>query len=348
MKRLQKPPVGKTREKKQEPLAEGLQVSVPVGPKGRRLWSRMSDEEIVEYVRKVMEENEITGRSELQKADSGLYEVLRKRGLLDKVGFVEKRRKGRTWKDMSDEEVVEVVRKFVKENKITKRHVLEKADSGLYHVLRIRGLLDEIGFEERKRSWKSMSDEEVVELAKKLMEENGVSGKGELSEIDSGLYTILYNRGLLGEVGFEEKLRSWKEMSDTDVVELAKKIMEEKEITGRSELEKADSGLYVILRVRGLIEEVGVVEKRRKGRAWSKMSDEEVVEFAQEFIKEKGITEKNELRKAHTAVYRVLRRRGLLDRAFAQIEEQRTDQAREDVIDALTKFANEKPEVEVA
>ncbi|MBU1681908.1 hypothetical protein KKE38_03745 [Candidatus Micrarchaeota archaeon] len=406
MKRLQKPPVAEAKTSKKEPLAEGLQVNIPTGPKGRRLWRKtsdgevveiakkvmenkgiskrreliktdsglyrvlrkrglfdkvgfekklrswrgMSDEEIVKYARKMMEENEITGRRELKKADSGLYTVLREIGLLDKVGFVDKRRKKRSWKEMSDEKIVEFTRRLMEEKKITGRSELEKADSGLYTVLRERRLLGKIKFEQKKRFWRDLGDEEIIELARRLMKEKGVSSKSELKETDKGVYIVLLRRGLIDNVGFEEKRRSWEDMSDEEVVEFARKVMKEKDITRRRELEKDDYGLYSVLKKRGLLDEVGFEEKQRKYRSWKDMSDEEVVEFARKVMKEKDITGREELKKADCGLYQVLRKKGLLNHAFARIDQQRTNSARDAVIDALTKFAatDEKPEVGVA
>ena len=52
MKRLRaKKPIDVSRSKK-EPLAEGLQFTVPTDSAGRRLWSRMRNEEIVELAKK--------------------------------------------------------------------------------------------------------------------------------------------------------------------------------------------------------------------------------------------------------------------------------------------------------
>ncbi len=57
--------------------------------------------------------------------------LLQRRGLLDEVEFEEKRRKERSWKDMSDEEVVGLAKKLMLENKITTRSELLRADHGL-------------------------------------------------------------------------------------------------------------------------------------------------------------------------------------------------------------------------
>jgi hypothetical protein len=180
------------RSSKKEPLAEGLQI-VPTGPSGLRLWSRMKDEQIVEYARKVMKENRITGNGELRKVDRGLDDVLRRRGLLDEVGFEEKRV---SWEGMSNEELVGLARKVMKELEITGRSELKSSDVKLYSALQRRELLDEVGFEEKYRSWKDITDEEVVEVAREVMEEKEITGRYELEKADRGLYQILQRRGL--------------------------------------------------------------------------------------------------------------------------------------------------------
>ncbi len=291
MRKMKKPPAEELRKRKEEPLAEGLQIVVPTDSRGR-LWSKMSDEQIVEFAQKFMEENEITGKRELKKADSGLCYVLRRRGLNDEVGFVEKQRKVRPWKNMSDEQIIEFAKKSMKEKKITRRKGLKKADPGLYNILRKRGLNDEVGFEDKIRYWKDMNDEEIVEFAQKFMEENEITGKRELKKADSGLYNVLREKGLLNKVGFVEKLRRWMDLSNDELVEFAKNWMKENAINRRVDMEDNDDGIYC-----------------------------------------------------------ALRKRGLLDRAFADIEQQKNDLARDAVIDALEAFAandNDSAEDDVA
>ncbi|MFH1685198.1 MAG: hypothetical protein ABH983_02730 [Candidatus Micrarchaeota archaeon] len=317
---------------KKEPLAEGLQIVVPTDSAGRRVWSKMSDEQIVELAKKVMEENGITGRKKLINADRGLYSALHKRRLLDKVEFEDKLR---FWNGLSDDDIVEFARKTMEENEISGRSELEKADSGLYSVLGKRGLLDEIGIGWKRKLWKDISDDEIVEFAKKVMEENVVSGRTELKKADTGLYEVLRIRGLLGKVGFEEKQRSWKVMSEKKIIMFTKEIMKENEISSRTGLIKVDSGLYRVLRIRGLLGKVGFEEKKR---SWENLSNEDIVELAKKVIKEKGITERNELINADRGLYKVLYERGLVDRAFANIDQQRNDRSRNAVIDALEAF----------
>ena len=395
MRKMKRPPAEELRKKKEEPLAEGLQIVVPTSPSGRRLWRKMSDRQIIEFAEKVMKEEGITGRKELRNIDSGLYTILSKRNLLDKIGFEKKQEKRspwndmsdteiiefamrimeekgitrkqelknensilhgilykrglldevgfednvRSWKDVGDGEIIEHVRKVMREKGISGRYEMQKADHGLYGTLKTRGLLDKVGFEDKvrkKRAWKSMIDEEVLILARKLKEEMNITRRKKFENADSGLYRALKKRRLIDEVGFEDKQRSWKHMSDEEIIDIARKLVEEKKISGKGGIRKADSGLYNILRKRGLFAKVGFEDEYR---SWESMDDEEVIEIARKVMEEKGISWRSELRKADQGAYNVLRKRGLLGRAFAHIEQQKTDSARDAVIDALEAFA---------
>lgn len=59
----------------------------------------MDDSKLVRFTKELIAEKGITKSSYLQKADNSLYETLRRRGLLGKLGFS----KGRTWEDRVNE-----------------------------------------------------------------------------------------------------------------------------------------------------------------------------------------------------------------------------------------------------
>ncbi len=394
--------------RKKKPLAEGLQVAVPTDSHGRRLWKKMSnrliievarkfikenkiggkkdleradsglyqvlqrkklfegtgleekrrfwakmdDEEIVEIAREFIEENGISGRGELERTDLGLYTVLRKRRLLGKAGLEKKQRKKRDWKDMGDGEIVEIARKLIEEKEISGRSELQRVDNGVYYILRKRRLLGKVGFVQKRRKhrpWKNMGNREIIEIARKVIEENNITTKGKLKKTDAGLHNILKRRKLFGEVGFGKKIRSWKKMSDEELVDLARKFIERKGISGKKELQRVDNGLYIVLIRRELIDKLDLEERKKKERPWKDMDDEKVIRYAWRVIKESGVTGRSELLETDSGLYHALRKRGLLDQVFAHIDQQRTNQARDAVIDALTKFANSgKMEVEVA
>ncbi len=338
MRKMKKPPAEELRKKKEDPLAEGLQIVVPTGPSGIRLWRKMNDEEVVEYARKVLQENGMSKKVELQKADPGLYTALRTRKLLRRVGFVQKRRKERSWKDMGDEQIIEIAKRLMDENDITGREELSQADPGLYQALRKRELLYYIDFDERERSWKDMSDEQIIEFAKKVMKETGVMTRNELKKIDSGLVSLLYMRRLVGKVGFKgkRKTRSWKNITDDEILKMARRLVREKEMASKQEIKNADTGLYMILWKRGLLDDVGIEEKHR---SWRKMSNEEIIDHARKVMEENEITERTELQKYDPGLYSILLRRKLIDHAFAHTDQKKENQARDAVIDALDAFA---------
>ena len=132
----------------QEPITETI---IPLDPQGKRFWKSMSDEEIVAYARRYINENGIKNRKGLYNADNGLYNALRRRKLLDKVKFKERLR---NWSSMSDKRLVEHAQNFVDENDIINGTGLKKVDSGLYEILRNRNLICKIKFENNRRSWR--------------------------------------------------------------------------------------------------------------------------------------------------------------------------------------------------
>jgi len=392
MRKMKKPPAEELRKRKEEPLAEGLQGIVPTDSRGRVMWSKITDEEIVEYAREILRENRITGKKDLDKKDPRLYQALYKRGLFDEIGLGNK---CRSWTDMSDEEIVELAKRLVASKGMARKKELEREDNGLYQVLYKRGLFDAIRFEEKQRSWDDTDDEEIIRISRKLMEENGITGRKEFQEVDLGLYKVILKRGISGKIGFERKRRErrpWKDVSDEELIEVAEKIMEKeginsrvelkkadcgvyealrkrnllgeigfdykqrswdgicdeellrfakrfvkrKNISGRHELEKRDGGLYKVLLIRGLIDEI---EFEQRQRSWNDMTFDEIIEFARATIKEYMVDSRSELQGMDCGLYEALRKRGLLDRAFAQLDQQKDDQARDAIIDALDAFA---------
>ena len=69
MRKLQDTP-RKAKTTKKDPLAEGV---IPLNSQKHRDWKSLSDNEIVGYTRKVIDEKGIMSRSALQKEDYGLY-----------------------------------------------------------------------------------------------------------------------------------------------------------------------------------------------------------------------------------------------------------------------------------
>jgi len=143
-----------------EPFVEPV-----IDAQGRRLWSRMSDDELVSHVQKFMKEKNISGRRELWKAASGLYDALIKRermkpGIMDRIGF---ERKTRDWASMSDDSFVVYVKAFMKELGITGKKELKNADAAIYQEVRSRerkspGTMERIGFEKKRGKQAPLED----------------------------------------------------------------------------------------------------------------------------------------------------------------------------------------------
>lgn len=165
-----------------------------------RRWSKYSDEQLIDIAKGVLQDEGIDGRAELEKADSGLYQALRGRMLLDKIGISNSNSKDRKWTSLSDKELIVFAKRFVEENGIVGRKDLERADNGLIQVLRRRKLLDKLEFEGDERAWSRHSDEELVSYSQKFASKNQVKNKHGLQKADQGLYAALWRRKLLDKV----------------------------------------------------------------------------------------------------------------------------------------------------
>jgi len=144
------------------PLAEGIRSA------GRkRDWASMGDEQIVGIARKLIEVKGILNREGLRRADRGLYGILWKRKLLDRIGLT-KRQDKRNWG--TDEEVLDIALKSIEERGIRSRKGLEKADIGLYQALRRRKLLDSLFAPIRQGQESEEQEKGLREIAEALEE----------------------------------------------------------------------------------------------------------------------------------------------------------------------------------
>jgi hypothetical protein len=159
--------------------------------------------------------------------------------------------KGATdWLAFDNAHIIAFAQKFVEEKGITNRKGLRAADPKVYFALLNRRLVGKVipeSLHSGRRDWSSISDEELITLAQKFVEENGIRNRYGLEKADSGLNWVLRKRGLIGKIGFELEKRDWTSLSDDQLVSHAQKFVEEKEIGKRSGLEKADLGLYIAL-----------------------------------------------------------------------------------------------------
>jgi len=334
MHRLQNPEPKTSKPARMEPVAEG-----PAKPAGRRSWGRMSDAELVAHAKEFIAERGTTGRTELQKADSGLYNALKRRKLLDEVGLPDSRGERRDWAGMEREELVARSKEYITETLIGGRKELKRADPGLYQALRKRKLLGEVGLAEKHRDWAGMERGEFVSIAKGFISERRIGSRVELEKADGGLYQALRRRKLLDEVGLAEKYRDWAGMGRDELVAFSKGYISENGITTKSELFRADACQYNVLRIMKLLDEVGLEEKRRD---WTGMGKTELIAHARDFIRELGIGTIGEMGGADSRLYKALRRRGLLRAIFSDIDSSNHADAVAGVLNALDSFGDEK------
>ncbi len=242
--------------KTRTPILESI---IPLDARDLRAWRMLNDKFLIAHARWKVADEKCGGRKELQKADSGLHDALRRRKLLGEVGLQDRYR---DWVGMGKEELVAHAKEFIAENGISGRKELAKADEGLYQALRRRKLLDGLGLPDtnvNNRLWAGMGKEELVDYSKTFIAERGISGRKGLKKAGSGLYQALRKRKLLDEVGLEDlrgERRDWTGLGKKELVGYSKKFIAERGINRRKELKKADAGLYQALWKRKLLDAV--------------------------------------------------------------------------------------------
>ncbi len=180
-------------------LRRGLNGRLEYPQKSRR-WG--TDDEVLAEARNVVEKNRIRSPFALAKFDKGLYKVLCKRGLLEKVELSGRREiKPRGFfKKMADHELVEYAKRVITEKAARKLSELQKSHAGMCRELKSRGLLDKAGFAGRRRTRSWGTDGEVLAEAREFIRKNAISSSKELIRADQGLYAVLVRRKLTGQV----------------------------------------------------------------------------------------------------------------------------------------------------
>jgi hypothetical protein len=301
-------------------------------------YSKMSDQELIEYADNFCKDNNITKRKKLINYDESLYQLLRKRKLLDSVFGPVKSKPRDFYTKMSKEELIEYAQDFIKENKIKKRIELESKNKGLYHVLSGRELLDSIfGSLESKPPgfYSKMSDQELIKYADNFCEKNEITKRIELVEKNGGLHNALFKSKLLDSVfGLLERKPHgfYSKMSDEELVKYADNFCKDNNITKRKELSIINGRLYHVLRGLKLLDSIFAPLKRKPLGFYTNMSNKELIAYAHDFIKDNNITKRIELIEKNKGLYHVLCRLKLLDSVFP--EQSHLD----DLVDAIRNF----------
>lgn len=277
----------------------------------------MGDDELVVAAMLVMEKRGLRSRNAIRKHDHTMYEALKKRHLWGMLPLEQNRRRSGLFADMSDDELIRRAKEEMSEKGITTRSELAKRDALLYDALRKRNLFDEAGFRSMHR-WASMTDEELIVLGKRVIAENDIETRYGLDKANHMIYHHLWRRGLLDAVGLptnrKGRQRKWVDLSDEELLGTAARIIAEKGISTKTQLGKADGGLFWILKKRDLLDRVDFKRKMRKNRSWAGFSDETLVEYAKRIMGENGIRTRSQLAKADSGLHRILVRRDLIDR----------------------------------
>lgn len=319
--------------REQTPLTETIQTD-----RRGRAWREMSDDELVKVARRIIEVKEIRGRKELHKADPGLYKVLSGRELLGRVGFDEKRGH---WVSMNDAELVAHTQSIVDKKGITNKKGLENEYGGLYQTLYHRKLLGRIRFEKNRpqRRWASLTDDALVIYAQRFIDERGIKSREELCKADCGLWGALYYRKTIDGVKFEADERAWSRYSDEKLILFAQRFVDRNGVENSKQFANLDGSLYQALCQRSLIDRIRL---SRGLKRWRKMSDDELIVYAQKIVDENEIKNRRELKRVDSRLHSALSKRNLLSRVFAPLETARSTEAVQQVFDGLKEFGEEK------
>ena len=236
-------------------------------PFQRNSWTKKTDEELVAYAQRVIQEEKIKNKRIFRKKEGGLYRHLLQRNLLDSLKF----EKGRNWRYFSDAELVAHTKQICRDNGIKTKKQMEGFDKGLYAVLNRRGLINELGFVKPKRKprdWTEMSDVKLVEYAQSYVDANGLENMHNLQKLDLGLYSALRARHLRSKLRFKKPQRRWRDLNDQELVDYARDFIVSNEVKNRKELWEVDKGLATVLRRRKLLDQVfAPLEQQKQNQA---------------------------------------------------------------------------------
>lgn len=194
-----------------------------------------------------------------------------------------------------------------------------------------------------QRDWKVMGDESLIAHSIWKIDDGHIDGRYMLVKGDSGLYQVLLRRKLLDLVGVQNSNkgdRNWAGMENSELIAYAREIIAGSRITGRRRLQEIDSGLYVALQGRKLMDDVGLSSSKNNNRDWASVERVELIAHAKRFVEKRGLRKRGELRRADSAQYLALWRRRLLDAVFSDVESPNHKEAVDGVLDAVKTFGD--------
>jgi hypothetical protein len=222
------------------------------------------------------------------------------------------RRGYRSWSSQADDHIISYARKVIDSSGIRSRKGLSVHDPSLYCTLRTRGLLDRVGFSADRKPLISYSNDELLEHARRLIDENGIRNMYGLDCKARRLSALLREKGLIDQINFEKPKqvqRSW-DMDPDELVSHAQKLIEINSIGDRQGLMLNDHGLYKAIKRRNLLAQLQFPPDERK---WSRYDNDSLVEFAVKFVGENGLTKISDLQKLDKSLYSALWERDLVE-----------------------------------
>lgn len=259
-------------------------------------WKGLSDKEVLNYFNKRYSNRRIS-RNHLRKESSGLYEVLKKRELLQIAIPISYNYRGFA-------SPLEFFKYHYGNHSIT-RSQLEKLDKGLCDTLRRQGIIDEAIPNKRKIT--SFGENPLIIFQEKYPDQNLT--RQELSKKDRSLYQALHRRGLMDIAIPQKRGRSFKGHDSS--LDYFNKIYGNQEIT-RGKLSKIEPGLYDSLRRHGLLDKAIPKKWGDSFRGFPSPLD-----FFKDKYADKDIS-RGQLQKEDSSLYAALRRRGQIDLAIPE------------------------------
>src|SRR5438445_2964383 len=268
----------------------------------KRSWRSHSDEEILNYGLEHGYQG-LTG-PELAKKDPGYKDILFKKKLQEKLVRITRRRV--SWNDMTDDEIINFGIEHGYDG-LTSGKLKKRDPTYLFHMYK-RGLSVKI-LKTTHRKWDSSTDEEILRYGI----EQGYRGITfmELRKKDPSYAQILSKRKLISKI-LKRTIRNWGKMTDQEILEYARKSGYMGVQTGR--LSKIDPAFYDVLNRRGLIDDVAT-RKFRNFRNWSKMTDENIVNYGIEHNYTR--LSFRELSKLDSSYRQILEKRNLLHKVIS-------------------------------
>lgn len=228
--------------------------------------------------------------TELRKKDNSTYQLIARRGLIDKLCVCLKRGHRQ---DLSNDELAEIASKFdsLKE--------FQEKDHVSYAIIHKRGLLDNLcGHMKREKEY--LTNEELASVASKY------NILKDFREKEPKAYSRIQERGLLGELCGHMERTARPEMTDDDLAGIASKYDVLKDFREK------ENSVYSIICKRGLFKKLCGHMKR----ACRDLTDALLADIA------KGYCTRDEFFENDSSAYGIACKRGIIDKICSHMERQ--------------------------